>query len=94
MGSSLGHLVNRLSGVGCLRFRLRHLSLEIECLKASSTIFVVVDDSFSVSGSWSSESSSGSQKTCSLYSGSLSALHSPQLATEDSLSVLEGHCTS
>ena len=64
--SSLGHLVNAVSGVGCLCFRLRHLSLEIECPKASSTIFIVVDDSFSVSGSWLSESSSGSQKTCSL----------------------------
>ena len=66
VGSSLGHLVNGVSGVSCLRFRLRHLSLEIVCPKASSTILVVVDNSFSVSGSWSSESSSGSQNTCSL----------------------------
>ena len=66
VGSSLGHLVNGVSGVGCLRFRLRRLSLEIVCPKASSMILVVVDNSFSVSGSWSSDSSSGSQNTCSL----------------------------
>ena len=64
--SSLGHLVNGVSGVSCLCFRLCRLSLEVECPKASSMIFVIVDDSFSVSGSWFSESSSGSQKTCSL----------------------------
>ena len=66
VGFSFGHFVKGVSGIGCLRFKLQRLSLEIECPKASSTIFIVVDDSFSVPDSWSSESPSSSQKTCSL----------------------------
>ena len=59
--SSLGDLVYRVSGNGCFLFMLRRLSLGREQEKVSSTIFVVVADSFVISPSEASESASGCQ---------------------------------
>ena len=69
--SSFGHFVKNLSGTGYFLFMFCRLSLGNECKKASSTILIVVLESLATSLS-ASESGSGSQNTCSLYSSSSS----------------------
>ena len=68
-GSSFGHFVWGVSGVNSFRFRLQRLSFGIGFENASSTIFVMVDESFWTSVSRSLASGSGSQNTVLSLSG-------------------------